>query len=465
MTILNIILRKSSRYPFQCIRLSSRQAAIIFVTAVLASPVSAVQAAEIIWELGMESRYSDNIDMIPGDGLDELWIQPSASISYESETPRLYADIDLLAQHINYTKDTSSGETLYFGDLVLDFHLVKDMIDWRIEDHVSNEPIASEVADVPDNRQNVNVFYTGPEFTFRLGQNDRIELIGGVIRTHAEDTSEFDSDRSLGQFNYVHTVSDRLDLGLSGEWEDVEFDELVDSPLGIVSGDYDRTDAYLTATVRRGPNTIELQAGSTDLDYDVLPDEDGESVFVRWSRVVSETAGWELTYRDRFTDASRTVEGEPSLGLGGINVSADVYRLEGLLFSYSGSVSTATVELALGTSEERYVQELEAEDTAGAEDRDVKEFYVDIGVPVSPRVDWISTISWSEFDYEDLLTEGLMPEPRVDKESYLFTGVAFQMRRQLTLRAQVGRHIIDSNDPLVDADENIATFAIVWTSR
>jgi hypothetical protein len=451
------------------ILLSLRRALKLFLIScavvIFAGTGGIVQAGDFSWELALETRYTDNIGMIPGDGLDELSLVPSGTLIYESQTPRLDAEIEGLVRHYNYTKDTSDSETLYFGDLVLDFHLVPDLIDWRIEDHLSNEPIASDVADIPDNRQNINVFFTGPEFTFRMGQRNRIDLIGGLIRTHAEDTPEFDSDRNTGRLAYVHSVSNRFDLGLSGEWEDVEFDELVDSPLGIVSGDYDRTDGYLTASFRRGSNTLELEAGSTDLDYKELPDDDGERVFVRFAREVSETAEWEFLYQDIFTDASRTVEGQPSLGLGGINVSADVYRLEGLQFSYRGPISTATVELTAAAREETYVQELEVADSEGSEDRDVDEILLDISIPIGPRFDWVSTISWSEFDYKDLLTEGPAPELRKDQESWLITGIQYQMRRHLQLRAEVGRHIIDSNDPLIDADENLVTISIIWSNR
>ncbi|MBS93012.1 MAG: hypothetical protein CL799_01005 [Chromatiales bacterium] len=469
MTILMTIISSSFCFLPSNIRLLLQRVLKLYLpscaVAILAGTGGIVHAAEVTWELGLDTRYTDNINMIPGDGLDELSVVPSASLIFESDTPRLYANLEGLVRHYNYTKDTNSNETQYFGDIVLDFHLVPDLISWRIEDHLSNEPIVSDAPDVPDNRQDVNVFFTGPEFTFRMGQRNRIDLVGGVIRTSAEETSEFDSDRNIGRLAYVHSVSNRFDLGLSGEWEDVEFDELVDSPLGIVSGDYDRTDAYATASFRRGSNTLELEAGASDLDYEELPDDDGERIFARFHREVSELAEWELAYRDMFTDASRTVSGQPNLGLGGINVSADVYRLEGLQFTYSGPVSTAAVELTAAAREEKYVQDLEVLETEGAEDRDVNEVSLDINIPVAPRIGWISTISWAEFDYENLLTEGPAPELRKDEEYWLVTGIEYQMRRRLQLRAQVGRHIIDSNNSLTNADENLVTVSLIWLNR
>jgi len=424
-----------------------------------AAASSGAYAGDLDWELGLATRYTNNINMVPNNEESEISLIPSGSLAYLHEGPRLYADISGLVRYYEYLEDTSDSETQYYADVVLSYSLVRDFFDWRVENHLSNAPIDSAETDVPNNRQNVNVFFTGPEFTLRLGRRDDLTLGGGYIRTSAEETESFDSDRYVGQADFVHSFSERVDLGVSAEYEDVDFDNLIEvnRPDVFVDSDYDRVDYYATADLSRGANNLVLEGGYTDLDYVALDDEDGSRIYGLFTREVNEQTEWTLLFRDLYTDAARGVEGEPSLGLGNIQVSADVYKVKEGAFSYSGLLGPVETTFTLGAREEEYVN-------ATLRSRDVDEAFLDVLWPLTSRTSFISTVSWAEYDYKRLRAEEGSNTRRNDKEAWAITGLQFQLRRRLELRTQVGWHDISSNDPFSDADELLAQVSLIWTS-
>jgi hypothetical protein len=436
-----------------------RIACAVALVAAFATGSSGANAAEIDWELGLATRYSDNINMVPDNGESEIALVPSGSLSLLHEGPRLYADISGLVRYYEYTKNTNDNEAQYYADAVLRYSLVKDFFDWRVENHLSNAPIEIDAADTPTNRQNINVFFTGPEFTLRLGSRNDLTLGGGYIRTSAEETETFDSDRYIGQADFVHSVSSRIDLGVSAEYEDVDFDNLVEAatPEVFVDGDYDRVDYYATGDLTRGSNNLVLEAGYTDLDYVALRDDDGQRLYALFTREITEDNEWTLLFRDLFTDAARGVRGEPALGLGGIDVSADVYRVKEGAFNYDGSIGLVETSLSVSIREEEYVH-------ARQRGRDVDEILLDVLWPMTARMGFISTVSWAEYDYKRLRAEEGSNTRRNDKETWAVAGLQFQLRRRLELRTQVGWHDISSNDPFSDADELLAQVTLVWTS-
>jgi hypothetical protein len=420
---------------------------------------SSASAAELDWELGLATRYSNNINMSPDNEESEIALIPSGALSLLHEGPRLYADISGLVRYYEYTKNVNDNEAQYYADAVLRYSLINDFFDWRVENHLSNAPISIAEADTPNNRQNVNVFFTGPEFTLRLGSRNDLILGGGFIRTTAEETESFDSDRYVGKADFVHSVSSRIDVGISGEYEDVDFDNLIEAVSSdeFVDGDYDRVDYYATADLSRGANNLVLEAGYTDLDFVALPDDDGQRIYALFTREINERNEWTLLARDLFTDAARGVEGEPALGLGGVDVSADVYRVKEGAFSYEGAIGPLETALGVSLREEEYVN-------ATLRSRDVDDILLDLAWPLTARMAFISTLSWAEYDYKRLRAQVGSSTRRNDKETYAVVGLQFQLRRRLELRTQVGWHDISSNDPFSEADELLAQLTLVWTS-
>jgi len=238
------------------------RAVTVLAASVLASPAVALTAS---YGALLSSTYTNNFLLSATDEQDE-WSQAlEGNLTLSEKTRLIDANVSGSAGYYVYTKDTLPNEGIYFLNGNSVFTLRPGRLTWTLEDSLGEEAISTLAAGSRRNRQRVNVLSTGPDLTFRLGQQNTMTMQGRWSRsTYSE--SDIDNTRLVGLASLGYAYTSWLTLSLNGGAMQVEFDD------DVTNENFDRYDGFLLAQSRVSRTSIDIGGGITRVKPDVSDD-------------------------------------------------------------------------------------------------------------------------------------------------------------------------------------------------
>ena len=308
-------------------------------------------AVDIAYYAGARAAYSDNIRLQPVVEENESPLSVLAGVQVTEESSLMSLSLDSDLQYINYTQNTFSDEIL--GDLNLDLvaYAIPDRLSWIVTNNWGQLLEDTLSAPSPSNREDVNIFSTGPDLYFLFGKTNRLTLFGRYVDDYYE-IRDFDSERVNYGASYVRFLPGERSIGVYGVRTDVDYDSMALT-------DYNRNDLFLRFESETSKSQFRLDAGYSELerDFDGATD-DGILAELEFSRDISGTskviALYSYSYSDsgeRFTDIS---SGSEDLATDDIAEVPDPFRLEEFRIGFDRSTGVDNFRLALGAQEEEY---------------------------------------------------------------------------------------------------------------
>lgn len=176
------------------------------------------------YQFGAATNYSDNITRTPENGVDDVVSNLNVAGLWSNQSPRLNVSAFGQLTYLDYLNDTFDSEVVPRGNLQVDWNIIPARLSWMAEDRygqIASDPFATFT---PDNIEDINVFRTGPDFTF--GASPRQLL---TISLRAEDQyyeiQPADNQRLSAAVELKRRFSDSRSAALTVRAEDVEFDE------------------------------------------------------------------------------------------------------------------------------------------------------------------------------------------------------------------------------------------------
>jgi hypothetical protein len=203
---------------------------------------------------------SDNIRRTAEDPVDETILSVGAQLGWLASSRRLTADVLADIAYLDYRDGTFDGEVT--GNLVggVKMHLVPDRFDWIVEENFGQarrDPLAPIT---PDNRENVNLFATGPDLVFGIGSSLEGKLGARYLRVDFED-SEFGSERYSALASVVRALSSVAEFGAHVGTERVMPENEISG-----GGEYDRHELFANYSLDGSRTSFSLDAGVTRLE-------------------------------------------------------------------------------------------------------------------------------------------------------------------------------------------------------
>lgn len=297
----------------------------------------AVGAAELNYSLGYQAEHSSNIRRAPTAAEEDTISAVTASVSYREESRVLRAQLAANSQYRDYRNDTFEDEAVSFLDGTL-LWTISPNLSWTVADSFRNVPAAQTLADTPANRENTNVFSTGPTAQWRITPVDTLVADARYGRLTA-DTTDIDNDRHSGALRWVHRRSATTDVSLNYEQLRVDFDN------DALNRNYRRQDMSIRGQVRPGRTAVALELGASDIDRDGLPGLDGSLVRFTVAREISSVRRMGVIVSSEYSDTAIALSpsGISSLPSGTFiapeALTADVYydkRIETYIESTAG---------------------------------------------------------------------------------------------------------------------------------
>jgi len=422
--------------------ITPRAATMIGVVAVmgtLAPPVPTF--AEVNLNVELTAGYTDNLQRQP-EGKDEVPASLGLVGTWVETTRHLAVDVEGRVDGIKYFNDTFDDEVVGQLDGSLTWWAVPErlaLVVTNVYGQIATDPFS---AISPENRQNTNVFSTGPDWYIPFGERTRAYLGGryGKVRYEISDTD--DSERVLGIAGVDRAVSSSSRLGVQVVSESVDFDSQLQS-------DFDRRAAYARFEFSRGQSTGTLPAGLTlNVGYTWLEADSGDDsapLFeVVYSQAVSSSIRVGLELANRFSDAGLEfadggLPGSPPGTDPGVIPQGGVSERRSGLATIDFQRQRTTLGLAIGLADEAY--------ETTTLDRQSLDVQLTAERRMTRRLTGSAGVLWSRDEYES----GGQDREDTDTEYRL------ELRRELGQRssiAVIGLYASrSSDDPLVEFDE------------
>jgi hypothetical protein len=408
-------------------------------------PGQAARGQEFELALSLGAAWSDNINRQP-ELEDEGTIgQAGVQLGYSQQSRRLTTDINANVVYEHYFDGIYDNEIVGGADGVLVLGIVPERFEWFVQEtfgQITSDPFSSNT---PENRENINYFTTGPDFTFGLGGAASMRLSGRYSSTTYEVT-DLDGERYSGSAALIYQMSGNSALSLNVTGEEIKFDEQ------SANADYEQQQAFVRYEAQGARTGLSVDVGYTSLEGDTT-DADGLLGRLALSRRLSTASTLTLSAGTQFSD------------------SGDLFRA-----TQGGRGPTRETQAVIGTSdpfENRFAAlnwDFDRNRTGfgfGAmHSEEQYENFTDLDRTVTT---WNAYFSRELSRALDVRFFGLLENEEFDstgfKDDELRGGVSlgWNVASTIQLRLQVERYDRDSTAEATEFTENRASLFLVWS--
>ncbi|MGQ0428420.1 MAG: hypothetical protein ACT4UQ_00565 [Gammaproteobacteria bacterium] len=267
----------------------------IFPAAAAFALASVAIAQERTFSVSAGATRSDNIARASANEVSDTIAEAGLQLGLRREG-RLDTDVAVNLRYLSYLDDTFDDELVGGLSGRLSFAFVPDRFMWVLEDEFGQSFIDARDIETAANRQNLNVFSTGPTLVLPLGERTELSVSGRWTDVNYEE-SDLDSERVVGMLALSRAMSDTSTLSLNASTQRVEFDE---SP---PNSNYDLHSAWLGYQARGARTTLSVSGGMTSL-HDFGTSSDGPLFDLAVTRELGSRSSLFLSIGTRFYDAA-----------------------------------------------------------------------------------------------------------------------------------------------------------------
>lgn len=226
-----------------------------------AGPVATPELYELDLELGL--MHSDNRARTSPRGRGETALVPRAILDLSRAGDRMTLRAAGYAEQRVPLDGPFGNEFQANLAARLNWHLVDESLDWIFENVASGSPIDLAGLSTPENRQQTNVFSTGPRWVVRPGAAWSGLFDARYIHSYAEDSDAFNSDRLALAARAVRRLGGGRQISAGVEATEARYrdDE-------FSAADYQRFDLVGRYRTTRADLDLDLAAGRTRIDLD-----------------------------------------------------------------------------------------------------------------------------------------------------------------------------------------------------
>jgi hypothetical protein len=421
-------------------------------TVCLLQQASAAQVADeetfdVSLNLGVE--HTDNVQRTAVNEESQDVGVAGLQLEINSKRPRLVTDVSGNLEYKDYLDDAFDSELVGGVDASLDFAFIPQHLHWVVEDNFGQIANQRQLADTPDNRQNVNYLSTGPDITFSMGGRTALKLSGRYGDAYYENTPE-DNQSLGGSVALIRRVADKAAWSVNASTTEVEYDE------DELFAKYRLNNGYLRYEAEGSRTTFSADAGYTEVESDGDKVSDGPLFRVELSRAVATRsrvgfqAGTEFTTPGEAFRRNQTVAGIQTTGADDGLPITDPYQLDYAYLTFSTLWTRGSLVATLNARNEEH-------EIVTQQDRDIRGASLQVTRRLTPRV---SADLGGFYDKEEFVNTD------VDFDEWNVTlGVTWLLGRGFSLNVRLDHLEGSSDDGLRDYEENRGYIGIAYAPR
>jgi hypothetical protein len=197
-----------------------------------------VGALELTVDLYTNIEYTNNVSLVSTKAEDDITQILGLNVLVKENRKRFNADASFNLEEEHYYNDTFSNQTSFtsgFG--ILNFDIVEDFLNWRTSFTRTETLENSAESDTPDNREQRNVFRTGPAMTYRASRKGEVGVSANYTLVENSGSDATDTKRIDSKVNYDYQFNSVTSLSLNGQYDEMldgdEDDELASANINV----------------------------------------------------------------------------------------------------------------------------------------------------------------------------------------------------------------------------------------
>lgn len=410
-----------------------------------AAPVVAESTLEYQLEAG--GAHTNNINRGPTDGADENVGILGGALDWTYDSNRVEGAVDATLEHRIYTEDSNDDETLLSLNGAFEFELIERLLSWQVEDTFGQVLQDVFAPDNPQNREDVNVFTTGPIATMALNSNNQLQFVGTYRDVNYEESPQ-NNDSLSGTLAYQRLISASRTLALNLSSQAVDYDRAIDP-------DFDRHAATVSFSSETSRSSLELELGTNRVSFGSNRDEvDGSLFRLAFSRDISARLNLSVSADKELSDSGQlfnqflNARQSNLFGENTANVEAEADALE----QRSGSIRLSADQRAGSL----YVSASYLDvDFQSSDDQDRDGMTLSIGGNRQLGSGWDLGLS-ANLNKTDFV------DGREDDNLRVTLTLSKQLTRTLSLNAQIAHTERDSSNAGFSFDEDAGRVTLIW---
>lgn len=221
----------------------------------------AAHAVQVDYVLDFTAERNDNLLLTPNDPISLTVLRPGLGFDVYHDSSTLQTRITGRAEYRRYGDDR-------FDDVVdgtltghVNWVVIPERLNFTVVDRLTLQPVNTLAPDTPGNRQQVNVLSAGPTLSFRWGANWRGAAELRYVRSEAEITDEFDSNRIDLTLRAIKPLSASSRLAFNVQTQRVDFTS------DAFARDYTRSELFARYSRTLNLFDVAVDLGYSRLDY------------------------------------------------------------------------------------------------------------------------------------------------------------------------------------------------------
>lgn len=229
--------------------------------AALATTPHAAHALRVDYAIDLIVERNDNLLLTADDPIALTIVRPGLGFDVVHDSSTLQTRISGRAEYRYYGDDR-------FGDVVdgtvdarVNWVVVPERLNFTVVDSLTLQPVDTLAADTPGNRQQVNVLSAGPSLSFEWGDGWRGSTELRYVRSEAEISDEFNSQRIDLALRATRRLAPTSRLAFNLQTQQVDFEQ------DVIARDYTRSEFFARYSRTLNRLDVAIDAGYSHLDY------------------------------------------------------------------------------------------------------------------------------------------------------------------------------------------------------
>ena len=232
-------------------------------------------ALDIEPDVGVGLQYTDNA-ALTADDEDSDWIAIGyVGANIEQSSGPLQANATASLNYQNYTQNTFSDKVYFNLGATADWEMVRNRLDWQLQNFFTQRPVDSTDPDTPDNAQNTNVFTFGPTILFPLSGRQTV-TVSPTYRNFYYQDSDTDNQQYSLTANWFYQMYRLTGVGLDGGVTRVDYDDEQRNP------NYISSNIHFVVSAQRARSEFDINLGATNINRDRFENQSGFTGNLSW---------------------------------------------------------------------------------------------------------------------------------------------------------------------------------------
>ena len=232
---------------------------IISILTLSLLPHQLLIAADIRYNAGLSFAHYDNLNLESSPDDNATSSSVNAGFTILDDNADLFISLDTDVVYTNYNNNQARDEVSADQVANVIWRLRPGQFEWHLNNRYTQTVIDAFSSDTPNNRQNINIFSTGPNYTIRLNSNSNLQLeLRGENYNFEED---LDNNRAQFAFRLLHNLNAAWTITFNNEVQTINY-------MNNDISDLNRNDLFIGMDYVHGLNYFNAEFGYTNASND-----------------------------------------------------------------------------------------------------------------------------------------------------------------------------------------------------